>query len=147
MNVIENTNALFAFLETTLQNLFKEKDLKLELLWHSNVLPDNNPNICRVYVNRRIVNEEQDTLAINVAEMGRVRYNTQGVCVVSFFTPRSINGGYAKTEWIAQALKNALRRERFKCLWVRNVTATPFNMENNSYRYDLSFSYEFDEIV
>ena len=147
MQAIENTNKLFAFIETKLKEFMKEKQVNGEILWHSNVLPDNNPTICRIYVNRRVVSESQDTLAINVAELGKVRYTTVGVCVVSFFTPRSISGGYAKTEWIAQALKNALRKERFECLWVRDVTATPYNMENNSYRYDLSFGYEFDEIV
>lgn len=148
MLAIELTNKLFGFLEEELNKLFKEQKLQCELLWHSNVLPDNNANKCRVYINRRIVTEGQDTLAINVVDQGRVRYNTVGVCVISFFTPRSQSGGYAKTEWIAQALKNALRQKRFEeCLWVRNVIATPYNMENNSYRYDVSFSYEFDEIV
>lgn len=147
MKAIEVTNIMFQFIENNLIELFNEKKLKFEILWHSNLLADNNANICRVYVNRRIIKEEQDTLSGTVVEQGRVRYNSTGACVISFFIPRSISKGYSDCEWIAQSLKNALRRERFDCLWVRNVTATPYNMENNSYRYDVSFGYEFDEIV
>lgn len=146
-DAIENTDELFTFLQDSLNNLFTEKGLGVELLWHTNLLDQNNPSRCRVYINRKIVNETQDTLAINVVEEKSVRYNTVGVCVISFFTPRSLDGGYAKTESIAQQLKNLLRKQRFDCLWVRDVTATPYNIENNSYRYDVTFGYEFDEIV
>lgn len=147
MKAIEVRNILFQFLENNLTQLFNEKKLPFEILWHSNLKEDNNSTICRVYVNRRIINEEQDTLSTDVVDHGRVRYNTIGACVVSFFIPRTISNSYSDCEWIAQNLKNQLRRERFDCFWVRDVTATPYNMENNSYRYDVSFGYEFDEIV
>lgn len=144
---IENTNLLFKFLEDSLTELFNEEDVKFELLWHSNLLPDNDVGVVRVYINRQIVSETQDTLSVDVVDRGRIRYNTIGACTVNFFIPRTIPNGYQIAERVAQALKNKLRKERFASLWVRNPTARPHNIENNCYRYGVAFSYDFDEII
>lgn len=144
VNVIDELNT---FLYDTLTELCQSENVAVEFDFHSNVLPENYNQKLRIYFNRRIIREDQDTLAVDVEDLGKVRYTSEGVYAISFFMARSIPNGYSKMELIAQKLKNALRQKRFDCLWVRHITASPYNMENNSYRYELTFSYEFDEIV
>lgn len=147
MKAIHVVDELNTFLQNSIIDLCQKNDIAYELNYHSNVLPENKARNLRVYFNRRIIREEQDTLAVDVEDLGKVRYTSNGVYAVSFFMARSIPNGYSKLEQVVQELKNALRQKRFECLWVRHVTATPYNMENNSYRYELTFSYEFDEII
>lgn len=147
MIAVKVVDELNTFLYDTLSLICKHKKVDCELDFHSNVLPDNNNQKLRVYFNRRIISEDQDTLSVDVEDFGKVRYTTQGVYAISFFMARSIPNGFETMELIVQELKNALRRKRFDCLWVRHITASPYNMENNSYRYELTFNYEFDEIV
>lgn len=147
MKAIHVVDELNTFLQNSIIDLCQKNDIAYELNYHSNVLPENKVRNLRVYFNRRIIREEQDTLAVDVEDLGKVRYTSNGVYAVSFFMARSIPNGYSKLEQVVQELKNALRQKRFECLWVRHVTATPYNMENNSYRYELTFSYEFDEII
>ena len=144
MHVIDELNT---FLYDTLTTICQEEHIDAELDFHSNVLPTNKNQKLRIYFNRRIIREDQDTLAVDVEDFGKIRYTSEGVYAISFFMARSIPNGYDKMELIVQKLKNALRLKRFDCLWVRHITASPYNMENNSYRYELTFSYEFDEIV
>ena len=144
MHVIDKLNT---FLYDTLTTICQEEHIDAELDFHSNVLPTNKNQKLRIYFNRRIIREDQDTLAVDVEDFGKIRYTSEGVYAISFFMARSIPNGYDKMELIVQKLKNALRLKRFDCLWVRHITASPYNMENNSYRYELTFSYEFDEIV
>lgn len=147
MKAVTVIDELNKFLFDKLKEICKEKQIDAEFDFHSNVLPDTSNQKLRIYFNRRIIREEQDTLAVDVEDLGKVRYTSEGVYAINFFMARSIPNGYSKMEQIAQELKNALRQKRFDCLWVRHVTASPYNMENNSYRYDITFSYEFDEIV
>lgn len=147
MKAIQVVDELNTFLQNTIINLCQNNDIEYELNYHSNVLPENKVRNLRIYFNRRIIREEQDTLAVDVEDLGKVRYTSNGVYAISFFMARSIPNGYSKLEQVVQELKNALRQKRFECLWVHHVTATPYNMENNSYRYELTFSYEFDEII
>lgn len=147
MKAIRVIDELNTFLQESLISICENENVAVELNWHSNVLPDNQTQKLRIYLTRHIVREEQDTLAVDVEDLGKVRYTSTGVYAISFFMPRNISGSYNKMERIAQTLKNALRQKRFDCLWVRHITASPYNMENNSYRYELTFSYEFDEII
>lgn len=147
MKAVEVVQEINTFLEDTLRSICADENIDYEFHYHSNVIPETNNRNLRIYVNRRIVREEQDTLAVDVEDFGRVRYTSEGVYVLSFFTARSVPRGFSTTERIVQKLKNALRKERFDCSWVRNPTATPYSMENNSYRYELTFSYQFDEII
>lgn len=144
MHVIDELNT---FLYDTLTTICQEEHIDAELDFHSNVLPTNENQKLRIYFNRRTIREDQDTLAVDVEDLGKIRYTSEGVYAISFFMARSIPNGYDKMELIVQKLKNALRLKRFDCLWVRHITASPYNMENNSYRYELTFNYEFDEIV
>lgn len=144
LHVIDELNT---FLYDTLTEFCQEEHIDTELDFHSNVLPTNENQKLRIYFNRRIIREDQDTLSVDVEDLGKVRYTSEGVYAISFFMARSIPNGYDKMELIVQRLKNALRLKRFDCLWVRHITASPYNMENNSYRYELTFNYEFDEIV
>lgn len=147
MKAIHVVDELNTFLQDTIIDLCQKNGIEYKLNYHSNVLPENNVRDLRIYFNRRIIREEQDTLAVDVGDLGKVRYTSNGVYAISFFMARSIPNGYSILEQVVQELKNALRQKRFECLWVRHVTATPYNMENNSYRYELTFSYEFDEII
>lgn len=147
MKAIEVVNEINTFLEDTMKRICAEENIDYEFHYHSNVIPETNSRSLRIYVNRRIVREQQDTLAVDVEDFGRVRYTSEGVYALSFFMARSVPKGFSTTERIVQKLKNALRKERFDCLWVRNPTGTPYSMENHCYRYELTFSYEFDEII
>lgn len=147
MKAVTVIDELNTFLYDTLKAICQDKNVDAEYDFHSNVLPDNFNQKLRIYFNRRIIREDQDTLAVDVEDLGKVRYTSEGVYAINFFMPRAKPNGYSLLELIVQELKNALRQKRFDCLWVRHITASPYNMENNSYRYDLTFSYEFDEIV
>ena len=147
MKAIKVMEEINTFLEEQMRAICAEENVDYDFHYHSNLITENNNRSLRIYVNRRIIREEQDTLAVDVEDFGRVRYTSEGVYVLSFFMARSVPKSFSTTERIVQKLKNALRKERFECLWVRNPTATPQGMENNSYRYDLMFSYEFDEII
>lgn len=147
MKAVRVIDELNTFLYETLNSICETKGVKCELHFHSNVLQENNNDTLRIYLNRRIIREDQDTLAVDVEDFGRVRYTSEGVYSISFFMPRFVSNSYDNMELIAQELKNELRKKRFACLWVRHITASPYTMENNSYRYDVTFSYEFDEIV
>lgn len=147
MKTIKVVDELNTFLYENLISLCKEYSVDNEINFSSNVLPENQNEKLRVYINRRIIREEQDTLAVDVEDLGKIRYTSYGVYAISFFMPRSKPNSYDLMESIVQKLKNALRKKRFDCLWVRHITASPYNMENNSYRYELTFSYEFDEII
>lgn len=143
--LVEDT--LNTFLQERLSAICLTESLPLELNFYSNVAPDNDNQKLRVYIRSRIARESQDTLAVDVVDFGRIRYTSVGVYALSFFMPRNVSGGYLKMATVAQTLKTELRQKRFECTWLRNVTATPYQMENNSYRYELTFSFEFDEIV
>lgn len=144
---IDVTTELFTAIKTSLTEHFKNERLQFKLLTHSNLDPKEAPTECRVYLNRMIYREGQDTLSVNVTDAGRVRWETAGVVQVSFFIPRSVVDGYRKTEIVAQKLKNDLRKMTFGCLWLRNITATPYYAENNCYRYELTANYFYNEIV
>lgn len=147
MKAVRVIDELNNFLFNTLTALCKELEVNAEFDFHSNLVPTNENQKLRIYFNRQIIREDQDTLAVDVEDLGKVRYTSVGVYAISFFMARTIPNGYAKMELVAQKLKNLLRQERFDCLWVRHVTASPYKMENNSYRYELTFNYEFDEII
>lgn len=147
MKAIKVVDELNKFLTETLKELSVKEQIETEINFHSNVQPTTNNQKMRVYINRKIIREGQDTLAIDVEDFGRVRYTSEGVYGISFFVPRNLSGSYGKMERTVQELKNALRQKRFDCMWVRHITASPFDMENNSYRYELTFNYEFDEVI
>ena len=144
---IEVTEELFNKVTDTLNEEFKVHKIVPNILYHTNVSTDVNIDEFRVYLNRRIFREQQDTLCVNVTDFGRVRYQSEGVVQVSFFAPRAVKSSSKVIEIIAQNLKNKLRKSQFNCFWLRNITATPYNIENNSYRYEVTATYIFDEIV
>ena len=144
---IEVVTELFNKIKTVLTDEFKNQDLTFQLLTHSNLNPKDAPTETRVYLNRRVYREGQDTLSVDVTDTGRRRYQSAGVVQASFFIPRSVVDGYRKTEIVAQVLKNELRKTSFECLWLRNIVASPFPTENNCYRYELTANYFYDEIV
>lgn len=144
---IKVVNQLNTYLIEKLQSLCQDQEIECEFNFHSNVQPTTDNQKLRVYITRMIYRENQDTLAVDVGDIGKVRYTSEGVYALSFFIPRNISGSYRKMETIVQQLKNMLRKERFDCVWVRHIRASPFNMENNCYRYDLGFNYYFDEII
>lgn len=144
---IKIQEGLFEFINSTILNVCQTKNIPVQILYHSNLISDIKKDILRVYISRQIFREKQDTLCVDVTDKGQVRYTSDGVCSISFFQPKTISDGYRVMEELAQELKNALRKKRFANLWVRNPTATPYNIEQNCYRYNVTFNYEFDEIV
>lgn len=144
---IEITNTINRFLTDTLNAICTENNVAFELHFSSNIKPTINKNLLRIYIDRRIIRENQDTLAIDVADFGRVRYTSEGLYSISFFTPISLSGSYAQMETVVQELKNKLRQAQLECVWLRFITASPFSVENESYRYELTFNYTFDEII
>lgn len=147
MKAVTVKNEINNFLKDKLKELCATVGIEYEFHYQSNLIAETNTQKLRVYFNSRVIREEQDTLAVDVEDLGRIRYTTNGVYVLNFFAPRNLPMSYDKMESIAQQLKNELRKARFECLWVRHITATPYPQENNSYRYDVTFSYEFDEII
>lgn len=144
---IEVTEELFNSIVTVLNNEFKAHKVVPEILYHTNIVPEPKLAKFRVYLNRRVFMESQDTLSVNVSDLGKVRYSTRGIIQVSFFAPRAIPSSSKILEIVAQNLKNELRKSQFKCFLLRNITATPYNIENNSYRYEVTATYIYDEIV
>lgn len=147
MQSIKVMDELAEFLEVNIYNLCEKNKIKCDIHYASNVQAELDRNKMTAYVSRQMFREEQDTLAVDVVDFGKRRYTSYGAMAVSFFMPRTIKNGYFIMETIAQNLKNILRAKSFNCLWVRDVMASPHLIENNCYRYDLTFSYLFDEIV
>lgn len=146
-NSIEVTEELFNKVTDILNEEFKIHKIVPSILYHTNILADVAIDEFRVYLSRRIFREQQDTLCVNVTDLGRVRYQSEGVVQISFFAPRAIKNSSKILEIVAQNLKNKLRKSQFDCFWLRNITATPYNVENNSYRYEVTAIYMFDEII
>lgn len=144
---IEVVEELFGKVGEIVNAEFALHNIKPILMYHSNVIPEHHASECRVYINRRIFREEQDTISTNVTDSGRIRYESTGLLQVSFFVPRALKNSFKATEMVAQELKNQLRKSQFKCVWLRNIMATPYNSENNSYRYEVTATFIYDEIV
>ena len=70
----------------------------------SNLNPNNSIDKLRIYLTRRIIREDQDTLAVDVEDFGRKRYTSEGVYAISFLMPKTLSGGYLKLETIAAKL-------------------------------------------
>ena len=64
MKAVHVIDELNTFLYDTLTTICQEEHIDVELDFHSNVLPTNENKKLRIYFNRRIIREDQDTLAV-----------------------------------------------------------------------------------
>ena len=75
MKAVQVIDELNNFLFNTLSALCKELEVNAEFDFHSNLVPTNENQKLRIYFNRQIIREDQDTLAVDVEDLGKVRYS------------------------------------------------------------------------
>jgi hypothetical protein len=96
-------------------------------------------------VTEQIVIESQTSLA---GGDGRKRYTSQGVIFSQVFVPVSDPAAYTRGRVLSEMCRNTFRkREPNDLVWFRNAKITPVGLTTGWYQFNISATFQFDEIV
>jgi hypothetical protein len=96
-------------------------------------------------VTESLVIEQQSSLS---GGTGAKRYTSQGIVFTQVFCPASDPAGYTKGRFLARLCRNTFRkREPGELVWFRNAKIVPVGLSNAWYQFNVSATYQFDEII
>lgn len=134
-------------INTVLRDFIKERVPDCQILWNSLLKEENVKEELSCYVHDEIISEYQDTLSVDVGDLGKRRFESKGIYVLTFFVPRFMGNGYNLVEDMVQDLKNILRVRNFETCWVRGVQTSNLFSSKDERKFHLSFEFIFNEII